>query len=717
MTRKIAILSLMVAIALLASSTVGLISAFDPGGPPVAAPAPAPAPAPARPPPAPVGKSGPPDKNWEMINHNALGTSYNPQNQINKDNAALLELKWIFPYPSGPNIAGASKYEGSGAPAIVVDGLVYAATNQRSLIALDAGTGKMIWNKGVPYDNNKITQQYKHVRGVLPHTHGVNYYADKGWIIPSYQACQIDAHDALSGDVVFQLLEICGTFDEAQKWGNQGFYASIGTHPPQFYGDIMIVPTMGSSGNGGRSFIAGWDISSSKPQRIWQTFVMPPADGDPQWATRECDKGWFFSYPAWAKDGTKGIRCRDVPRDALMNDWLSPFTSKVHTASTIATVWGHYLVDQESGIVYLGLGESGPYPNAEGRPGPNLYGSSIVALDAKTGKFVWWYQAVPHDLIDADCAWNTVLGKIDNRKVIFKACKNGFLYALDAATGEPVWVFKPPGLWIPAASQGLDPTSKQQMSKKWPGHPETRVLVMNYAGGIEADIAFDGQKVYVSSYNMPAYLNIDDSLPPFGNTLRMVPAPHPINATIYGLDAKTGKIVWEYFIDGVGYRGGLTVSGGLLWVPSGDGNLHILDANTGKLVAKKNFGTGLWTQVTIGADPAGKIKVFVQTGGMTIASWGPTGIPGALMAYGLPDTLPAAKEVTKEVVKEVIKEVQKEVIKEVPKEVIKEVIKEVTKEVRIKEEVINPLSYVLAGVGLIFLVVTAVMFTRYRGSK
>jgi hypothetical protein len=101
------------------------------------------------------------------------------------------------------------------------------------------------------------------------------------------------------------------------------------------------------------------------------------------------------------------------------------------------------------------------------------------------------------------------------------------------------------------------------------------------------------------------------------------------------------------------------------------------------------------------------MKAFVQTGGMTIASWGPTGIPGALMVYGLPDELPKPVEV----VKEVIKEVPKEVIKEVPKEVIKEVIKEVPGGAATPE---IPVSYGTVGiaVGIIFLVVSAVLFTR-----
>ncbi len=190
--------------------------------------------------------------NWDMINYGKYGTSHNPQSMINRDNVDNLEMKWIYPYPptTYPTIGGAKTYAGSGSPVLIVDGIAYSATNQRALVAVDAASGSLIWNSIVSYDNDILQQDYPHVKGMLPHTHAVNYYDDRGIIIPSLQACQIDGHDSLIGDISFSIKEMCGTEEEARAWGNQGYYASIGTHPPQFYGDIMVVPVMGSSGNG-----------------------------------------------------------------------------------------------------------------------------------------------------------------------------------------------------------------------------------------------------------------------------------------------------------------------------------------------------------------------------------------------------------------------------------------------------------------------------------
>ena len=221
-----------------------------------------------------------------------------------------------------------------------------------------------------------------------------------------------------------------------------------------------------------------------------------------------------------------------------------------------------------------------------------------------------------------DCAWGGMIGDIDGRKVLYKGCKNGFLYALDAATGEPVWVFQPPDLWIPEGSKGLDPKLKSDMTKEWPGEEgSTEFLGINYAGALEADLAYDGEKVFLATMNMPVIITRPE-LMEFGNPLIMRPSGNPINSTIYALDAKTGEIVWDFFLDGVGYRGGLTVSGGVLYIPSGDGFLYMVNSDNGELIGTKAFGTGLWTQITIGADASDNMKVFIQTGGQTITSWG-----------------------------------------------------------------------------------------------
>ncbi len=677
-------------------------------------------------------------RNWEMINNNALGGNYNPQTQINKDNVALLELKWVFPFPPASSIAPQGfglVQEGSETPPLVVDGILYAAMNSRSVLALDAATGKVIWRELVARNYSTILAKNPHIYGFWGHTHALDYYADKNILMQSYMQCVLEAQDALTGKMKFEITNLCGTADEAKAWGNQGLYGGIGSHPPQFFGNIMVTPVMGFSTAGGRSFIAGYDVSDmNNPKRVWQTFLVPPGQGDPEWALRECDKGWFFNYPDMLKGGKGYTACKDVPRDVLMNDWIDPTIGKVHTASTVSAVWGHMPVDPETGIVYIGTGEIGPYYNASRRPGPNLYGSSIVALDARTGKMVWWFQSNPHDLWDWDCSWGGILGKIGTKKVLYKACKDGFMYALDAATGEPVWIFNPPNLWRINARL-LDPTNKAELSTKWIGYPERKVVIPYDAGMIEHDPAYDGKRIYVAAYNYPIIAThepLKDSGPNLPSLNK--PSGNKVNTTVWALDATTGKPVWSYFIDGAGFRGGLMVSGGVLYGVSGDGTLHMWDADTGKEIFKKSFGVTTSVMPTIGATASGKMQLFAIVGGGGFVFGSP--VPGAIMAFGLPDKLPEPQVITKEVIKEVTKEVVKEVIKEVPKEVVKEVVKEVPKEVTkevikevprdvIKEvpkevtktvtvETVSPITYVGLGIAVIIAVVGVVVGMRRK---
>ena len=610
--------------------------------------------------------------NWDMINYNQYGTGNNPQSIINTENAADLQMKWVFPYPpsSYPKINGAIKtYAGSGSPALIVDGITYSATNQRALLAIDAETGKLIWNEVVNYDNDETIKQYPHVKGMLPHTHAVNYYDDKGIIIPSFQSCQIDGHDSLVGDVVFQVLELCGTEEEAKAWGNNGYYASIGTHPPQFFEDIMVVPVMGSSGNGGRSFIAGYDVSDmDNPTRVWQTFLVPPSEGDPEWALHECDKGWFFSYKQWKEEGKLGIPCIDVPRENIMNDWGVP----KHFTSSVAAIWGQMAIDEETGIVYFGTGNQGSWPNQTFVTGPNLYAASTIALDVMTGDMVWWYQQVPRDMVEGDSSWNTVLAKLtidgEEKKVILKYSVTGLLWSLDAATGEPLWIFESPllesrtdpdgairGRTSGHPCIGCDPNTQDgywnnvmsyydMQEKKWLNYPSKDWFYWIPARAGEADIAVDMDKQTIF---LPVAGGVDKAIKA-GQYGRLGDKPgedyyldtQPKNVTLYAVDAITGKVKWSYFIDGVAYRGGVMVSGGVVYLPAADGNLYMFDADNGQLLDNIFLSNSLLVLPTIGKTIDGEPRLFVISGGRGAYAIGgitKQNIPGAIFSFGLPD--------------------------------------------------------------------------------
>ncbi len=686
-----------------------------------------------------VAQAKVPGANWEYINNDKQASNFNPQTQINKDNVHLLELKWLFPIPSASvlapkNIGFATvQDEGSRVPPPVVDGIVYVLTGSRATIAIDAKTGKNIWTYSPTYNDTEARARLPVGAASHGSGHAMYYFEGKLWI--NDFGCKVTALDALTGKIAKQYKDLCLNVPT-----NTGIYASSGSHPPVFYQKdrtmIWAVGGQSEGTGGGRMFVAGYDIDTGA--RKWITFLQPPEGAKfPQekkaWGdalVSNCKKGWIEGIPA----------C-DVPADILRNDW-----GDMRFNSGLSNVWGQMAVDEDAGIVYLGTAQPGPDWNATYTPGPRQFGSSIIALDARTGEMKWFYQSSARDLWDMDCSWGTILGNIGNRKVVFKGCKVGRVHALDAATGQPIWVTELPSVRYSQyfcnakcdnnRPQGagqldinnlgryafLDPRNREDMNKPWQNYPAKAPFFQNPtgSGAIEMDMAFAYGKIFAGVKNDPSYQEITPVEGRFQFGQRGLPAPvtPENNSTITALDAATGRILWNFFIPKVPYRGGTFASGGVLYVNGWDGNLYGLDVDTGKALLTKYVGSGLDVQPTMGATTDGKMQLFLLFGGRAIP--GRTAIPGALMAYGLPDKIPepqvVTKEVVKEVVKEVIKEVPKEVVKEVPKEVIKEVVKEVPKEVTktVTVETISPITYVGLGVAVIIAVVSVVVAMRSR---
>ncbi len=662
-----------------------------------------------------------PGANWEYVDYDQLSTSFNPQTQINKDNVNLLELKWIFPYPQTSGSVGGYTAAGIGATPmpLVVDGIVYTLTNYGTLFALDAATGKTVWTYKMELNItiDKAKKLYTALTGVPGGLHGYNYFEGKLYF-PA-PPCDVHVIDALTGKLVRKQAYMC------DPSGIQGIapdqplgigYKNVQSYGPVFYrkGRVMIVPDgpVSEDNAGGRGFLSGYNVDTG--QRLWRFYVTPPHGGDPDWAIRDADKGWI--------QGIKTSEILQRCRQCLENDW-----GKARWVNA-GPAWGQWPIDEETGIAYVATAQPAPDWNATYRPGPNLFASSVIALDAITGQMKWYHQTTTHDLWDWDCAWSVILGKIGDKKVVFKGCKNGVLYAFDALDGKIIWSFNSPFIKRCPDCAFHDPTNLANMRKPWTNYPSKDPFWQNPAatGAIEADTALAYGNAYVAVYNNWWYIrpkNVDG--PPavagnFGGDFLPTPETRPTNTTIYALDAATGRVKWSFFMDRVGYRGGLVASGGLLYTTTADGNLNALDAETGKVVWNKFFGSGMIVPPAIAADAKGRMMLF-QIIGRPFASVGQS-VPGAIMAFGLPDKLPepqvitkevikeVVKEVPKEVVKEVIKEVPKEVIKEVPKEVVKEVIKEVPKTVTV--ETISPITYVGIGLGIIGIVVGAVISRR-----
>ncbi len=234
--------------------------------------------------------------------------------------------------------------------------------------------------------------------------------------------------------------------------GNYGNYDPGGKQIviDQGRGILTVTDSVSEGTDAGRGFFEGWNVTADPPTLLWRTFLMPPQDGsDPLWSIKSVQNA---SY-AWVFNGTAQVDLKALPNSTLYGmlygDWGSfGFNGAQSFAGTDGGWGGSDAYDPQTGIVYVGTGQPSPDWNATTRPGLDLWSSSVLAIDETTGKLVWAFQTSPHDLSDYDCSWSVMLANAtvngQTQKAVMKGCKNGYFYALDAATGKMLWYFDAP---------------------------------------------------------------------------------------------------------------------------------------------------------------------------------------------------------------------------------------------------------------------------------
>ena len=555
---------------------------------------------------------------WTRINANANSTNYLPQDQIGASNAAALQVAWTFPFPVAPDVPGlATAGQGSISPPLVVNGTVYVVTNYLTVFAINGETGSVIWSYAPRLNTTDLP-----LGPLVGHMHGINYYRGEVWV--SLPDCSVRGLDALSGAEVTDIAGICKDIP-----GNAGFYDSSGV-PPAFYGNTMIWTSSVSEGTDvGRGFVAAYNLADQS--LLWRWFVVPGAGGNQSWDAQSCPP--------------PSCRGNVAP---VSGDWGTMSLNGPGTTGPIAGAgpsFGEPVVDSEHGIVFVSTSQASPDWNGTYRPGPDLYSDSIVALNATNGRMIWFYQTTPHDLYDFDCGWNAALGMVTEsgnvREAVFKACKNGYLYALDALTGELLWYFDPP-----TVARTLTGNADYVVTKKysgnlpWINYPSTKPFVQcpGANGAVESDIAVAYSMVYVATYNLCTYGQVA-SVSTVGSQVwgatGLQPQRQTANTTIYAVDESTGTVAWSYFMAGIPYRGWLTASNHLVFAGGLDGSIHVFDASNGRQVADVYVGTPLYESPTIGAGADGTVRLFQLVGTSSYGAFAGA-VPGALMAYWAP---------------------------------------------------------------------------------
>lgn len=550
--------------------------------------------------------------NWLTYGRDYSNQRFSPLTAINKSNIKNLKPKWI--YETG------IKATFQTSP-IIADGVMYISTPFAHVVALEAGTGKEIW-------------RYKHIRKEKrlccgPANRGVAI--GYGLIFIAALDARLIALDQKTGEVVWDVpLAVHGdelTENKAQLkndklrpktkvTGSTGVGANMaplvydgkvfvgitgvgfGLHLESEREGAPIGTVYGFAGKYGRSgFMAAFDAKTGK--RLWQFN-----------STKQNWEGDYAKKTAYGLDLPRDIVAEKIAASKYKNAWKYGGGS----------IWHAPAVDLERGLLFFGIGNPSPQAAGETRPGDNLYTMSLVAVKADTGKIVWHYQQVPHDIWGYDVASPPSLFnvKIDGKTIpaVGQASKLGWYFVHDRKDGK--LLFKSPPL-IPQENLFKRPTEKGIRITPGPG-----------GGTSWSPVSVDEQRglAFVASMHMPFFYerkNIpatkDKPAIPY---YVFAPTEEPRFGTLSAVDLKNkGQLAWQVKTEQPLVGGVLATKSGLVFTGEGNGNFSAFDAENGKQLWTFNCGPGVNAPpVTFAID--GKEYISVAAGGSKI--WGfPTG--------------------------------------------------------------------------------------------
>jgi glucose dehydrogenase len=334
---------------------------------------------------------------WPSSNYNNTANRYSPLDQITAANVATLQQIWSFHLkPAGYT----GRMREQEAIPLVIGNTMYLASTYGAIHALDATTGMEKWKFQLP--NND-----------LPAKRGIAYWPGAGTVPPSI------IFGGLAGGM-YSIKASDGTLNagfgtngivdlktaEVMQTGMNVAYSMLS--PPTIYKNLVITGAGTGEGPGGSNGGTGpagdtraWDARTGT--LVW-TFHTVPRPGE-------------LGYDTWGENS------------ALRRSGVN--------------VWGYMSLDEERGILYMPLGAPNNDRVGSDRPGNNLFSSSVVAVDANTGKYIWHFQLVHHDIWDYDTQSAPILidlirdGKPVPALVIVN--KTGLLFTLNRVTGKPIF--------------------------------------------------------------------------------------------------------------------------------------------------------------------------------------------------------------------------------------------------------------------------------------
>jgi glucose dehydrogenase len=354
---------------------------------------------------------------WRYIWGDMAGTRYSPLDQINASNFETLETAWVW---RGDNYGRTADGVMRSTP-IYADGILYTvAGTRRQVIAIDPATGETLWTFREPHTIRwERSPRQNYGRGVAyaeVDGRGVIYVVTPAFFMHALDAKTGEPIEGFGGQIPIEGFPETGSVDMLATLGhpydvNTGIELSRGaittSSPPLVVNGVIIV---GNSAHQG----GGYSRIENVPGDV-QAF--DARTGRHLWTFHTIPRAGEFGNETWENDSWR-------------------FVGNVN-------VWAPLTADPELNLVYLPT--DAPTNDYFGgfRPGNNLFGSSLVAVDVRTGQRRWHFQMIHHDIWDWDLPVSGILADVtvDGREIpaIVQTSKQTFVYAFNRATGEPIW--------------------------------------------------------------------------------------------------------------------------------------------------------------------------------------------------------------------------------------------------------------------------------------
>ncbi|GAA4401127.1 PQQ-dependent methanol/ethanol family dehydrogenase [Nibrella viscosa] len=501
--------------------------------------------------------------NWFFSGRDFREQHYSPLAQINDKNIQTLGFAWQ--YDAG--VRRGRVQRGLEATPTVVDGIMYAAGAWGVVYALDARTGNERWRYDPVVDGSYGRRACCDVvnRGLQVWEGRVYVATLDGYLV---------ALDARTGRELWK----ADTFTDRKR-------SYTITSAPHIAGDKIVI---GNSGGefGVRGYISAYDARTGK--FAWRFFTVP---GDPE-------KGY------------------EHPEMELAAKTWDP--NSAWEAGGGGTVWGAMVYDPELNLLYVGTGNSSPYPIWHRSPkgGDNLFLTSILAINPDNGRMKWYYQTTPGEIWDYTATQNMILAELPidgrTRKVLMQAPKNGFFYVLDRETGQFISAEK--FVQVTWASHVDKATGRPVLTGQGNYKDEPKLVFPGMAGGHNWQPMSYSPKtrlVYIPAidfpflyFNQPTFtykpgdfnMGADAATPPFRAEhqpyLKGQP-PADVREQLKAWDPVRQQVVWSVPNPGLWNGGILSTAGNLVFQGTSAGKLMVYRADNGEKLHEIPTGTGI----------------------------------------------------------------------------------------------------------------------------